>query len=191
MGIGQLIRRAFSRKERELRGRFERLARLPRDQAQKEFGRYLYDFCLDRAAAFVKEELARGDSPFRSMSSDVFFHEMLAVAFWLVDKEVSGGKKSLIPLLHDHYFRSFTPPEATPAARNGALLEKYGRYDSSWNDVTGHQDQFGLTVTQNIYGAAGDLKTRERTFWIITYAHNILDALEQLKRTWRDAGFKP
>jgi hypothetical protein len=184
MNIIEKIKEVFGRGPIVTREQAARLARLPQDQARKEFCAILYDHCVSRAAAFVTGELKRGDSPYAGMPPSPFFHEILAVTFWLVDKEVAGGKKNLLDELHDHYFRTFTGGESREE-RHTSLVKKYERYDDTWNEITGHLDEFGLCVVQNVFGSGESPRTRERTFWIIQYADNAVHSFSPLRKVWK------
>jgi len=167
-----------------------RIKRLQKDQAAKELGPVLYEECVRQATTFVQGELSRGDTPFKGISVATFFHEMLAVAFWIMDKEVAGGKHLLLKESHEVYFRSFNDPGTSSEERHAELVKKYEKYDDAWNEVTGHFDEFGLQVVHNMYGKAEDIKTRERTFWIIRYAHDIVKVCKPLRKMFRST-FKP
>jgi hypothetical protein len=182
-------RKITGRHEALSRERAERLRHMPKDQARRELGSILYELCVKHASEFVKDELQRGDSPFKGASSAALFHEMLAVTFWIVDREIGRGKKDLAADLHEHYFRSFSAHGTSPEERNRALLEKYQQYEFEWDDVSGHQDEFGLLVAQNIFGPETSDRTRERTFWIINYTHDVMDDITLLKKECRQAGF--
>jgi len=162
-----------------------RIKRLPKDQALKELGAVLYDECVKQATTFVQGELRRGDTPFKGMSAATFFHEMLAVTFWIMDKETAGGKQLLLKEFHDIYFRSFSAPGTSSDERHNELLKKYEKYDDAWNEITGHFDEFGLQVVHNMFGKGEDMKTRERTFWIIRYADDIVKVCKPLKKMFR------
>jgi len=168
-----------------------RLTRLPKDQALRELGSVLYEECVRQATAFVNGELRRGDTPFKGLSAATFFHEMLAVAFWVMDQEAAGGRQLLLKEFHDNYFRSFSAPGTSSDERHLELMKKYEKYDDAWNEVTGHFDEFGLQVVHNMYGKGEDMKTRERTFWVIRYADDIVKACKPLKKSWKDIGLAP
>jgi hypothetical protein len=121
------------------------------------------------------------------MSTSAFFHEILAVTFWLADKEIAAGKKTFMDELHDHYFRAFMGDE-TREQRRTTLLKKYERYEDTWNEITGHLDEFGLCVVRNIFGPEENTRTRERTFWIIQYADESSAAFSGLKEVWKKIG---
>jgi len=159
-----------------------RIKGLPKDQALKELGAVLYDECVKQATTFVQGELRRGDTPFKGISAAIFFHEMLAVTFWIMDQETAGGKQLLLKEFHDNYFRSFSMPETSSDERHSELVKKYEKYDDAWNEITGHFDEFGLQVVHNMFGKEEDMKTRERTFWVIRYADDIVKTCKPLKK---------
>jgi len=178
-------RKVTGRHEAMTREQAERIKRLPKDQARRELGTFLFELAVRHAIEFVKDDLQRSDPPFKGVPPEAVFHEMLAVTFWIMDKEVAGGNKVLIPELHDHYFRSYRKVADSPEALNQALGVKYKRYESEWDDVMGHQDEFGLCVAQHLFGTEPDMRTRERSFWVIRYAHDIADDLVPLKKMFR------
>ena len=127
----------------------------------------------------------------KGMSAATFFHEMLAVAFWVTDQEAAGGEKLLLKEFHDNYCRSFSTPDTSSDERHNELMKKYEKYDDAWNEVTGHFDEFGLQVVQNMYGKVEDIKTRERTFWVIRFADDVVKACKPLKKSWKTIGLAP
>lgn len=162
-----------------------RLARLPKDQALKELGQTLYDHCVKRTTEFVQGELKRPDSPYQGLTAATFFHEVLAVTFWIMDREVAGGKGKLLAELHENYFRSFSSPE-NGKQRNDCLIKKYQEYDDNWNEITGHLDEFGLGVVRNMFGKEENQRTRERTFWIIQYADESVKECSRIRKACKD-----
>ncbi|MHB8843759.1 MAG: hypothetical protein ACYC7L_03345 [Nitrospirota bacterium] len=163
----------------------ERIKRLPAGQARRELGVVLFELAVRHATEFVKEELRSSEPPFKDVPPETVFHEILAMTFWIMDREIAGGNKALIAELQDHYFRSFRNIAGTPEERGAELGAKYKQYEREWDDVTEHQDEFGLCVVHNICGTAASDRTRERTFWIIRYAHEIIDDFSLLKKTFR------
>jgi hypothetical protein len=184
------MRKLTGRHEALSREQTERIKRLPKDQARRDLGAALFELAVRHATEFVKDDLQRSDPPFKGVPPETVFHEMLALTFWIMDKEIAGGNKALAAELHDHYFRSYRNVAGSPEDRGKALDEKYKRYEYEWDDITGHQDEFGLCVAQNIFGAENSERTRERTFWIIRYVHDIADDLLPLKKLFK-AKFKP
>lgn len=187
MNVIEKIKKAFGRAPILTRDQVMRLRRMTKDQARRELGAVLYEQCVNRAMNFVNGELKRGDSPYRGASASVFFHEIVAVSFWIVDKEITGGKQGLLQELHNNYFRSFSSSDR-PEERHNFLMEKYEHYEDTWNEITGHLDEFGLCVVQNIFGKEESSRARERTFWIIQYADEIVNAFSVLRKPWKEIG---
>jgi hypothetical protein len=188
MGIIESIKRLLGKEQLVPHEQVKRLRRLPQDQARREMSAIFYEVSVKQASEFVKHQLGRGtDSPFHSMSAAALFHEMLAVTFWILDTEVAGGKRDLMQGLHDHYFRHFSA-SSLPEERHRNLMDKYAGYTGKWNEITGHQDEFGALVSYNIFGQEEDRLIRQRSFWIITYTHDTMRVIKPLKRLWSEAG---
>ena len=188
--ISWFKRKLTGRHDAMTREQAERIKRLSKDQARRELGAFLFELAVRHATEFVKDDLQRLDPPFKGVPPEAVFHEMLAVTFWIMDKEIAGGSKALAVELHDHYVRAYRNVVGSPDERGRVLGEKYKQYEREWDDVMGHQDEFGLCVAQNLFGAEPSMRTRERSFWVIRYAHEIVDDLSPLKKTFRSK-FKP
>jgi len=188
MSIVTMIRKFLGKPELLSKEQIERLKRLPKDQGQKELCAILYREGERRATEFVRYELKRGDSPYQGISAALFFHEMIAVTLWIIDKEITGGKLPLMNELHEHYFRAYTSLDHTPDDRQAALLKKYKGYEDTWNEISGHLDEFGLMVVHNIFGKEVNSRTRERTFWIIHYADETAKAFAPYKKVRKELG---
>lgn len=162
----------------------KRLRGLPASEARRELHAIFYEVSVKQASDFVKQQLGRGsDSPFHGMSAEALFHEMLAVTFWILDTEVAGGKRDIMQGIHDHYFRHFSAA-SLPEERHRELMDKYAGYTGTWNEVTGHQDEFGARILNNIFGKEDALLVRQRSFWIITYTHDTMKNIKPLKKLW-------
>ncbi|NTW58322.1 MAG: hypothetical protein HGA43_04060 [Nitrospirae bacterium] len=183
-------RKLTGRHEAMTRELAERIKRLPKDQARRELGSFLFELAVRHATEFVKDDLRRTDPPFKGVPPEAVFHELLAVTFWIMDNEIAGGSKALTAELHDHYVRTYRNVVGSPEERGRALGEKYKQYECEWDDVMGHQDEFGQCVAQNLFGAEPSMRTRERSFWVIRYAHDVADDCAPLKKMFR-AKFKP
>lgn len=190
MTLFDFFRRLASKTEREQHAQCIHLMNLPRDQRRLRTAEYLYDLCVRRAGAFVGDEKKKRDSPFSEATNAVLFHELLAVTFWLMDKNLFNEKGTLLPAVHDQYFRSFHSPD--PVEKRSALLaERYGVYRKEWDEISGHQDEFGLAVAQTVFGKEEHIRTRERVFWIVWYADDMMKLFGRMKKIWKAAGFKP
>ena len=188
MGIIESIQRLLGKEPLVPHEQVKRLRRIPEDQARKEMSAIFYEVSVKQASEFVKQELGRGsDSPFHGMSAAALFHEMLAVTFWILDTRVAGGKRDLMSGLHDHYFGHFSATNSSDE-RHRELMDKYTAYAGTWNEITGHQDEFGAQILSNLFGKEEGLLIRQRSFWIITYTHDTMRAIKPLKRMWSEAG---
>lgn len=164
-----------------------RIARLPREQARRELIDLLYDHCALRAGKFVKGELQRPESPYRGMTPAVLYDEILAVTFWIMDREAAGGKQELLKELHSHYLATLTS-SSERREKQEALNRKSHQYEDTWNEITGHLDEFGLQVVQNMFGKEENIMTRQRSFWIIQFADECATDFSKIKKTWKSAG---
>ncbi|MBI4699530.1 MAG: hypothetical protein HY758_11675 [Nitrospirae bacterium] len=154
---------------------------LPLEKAQKQLSRYLFDICVENALSFVKEEYSKAGSPFRGSHRHKLFHEMLAINFWLVDKNFSKASKAIIGEIHNLYNMAYAG-SGEYFIEPGSLEEKYKAYHELWNDVTGHQDLFGSKATKNIFGDAGVIPVEQTCFWIISHAHDSLKTFSEIKK---------
>lgn len=186
MSIVSKIRKLLNRPEFLNHEQVERIKRLPKNQAQKELCAILYRQSEKWVTAFVQEQLHRIDSPYQGVSVALFFHEMIVVTLWIMDREIAGGKLTMMELLHDDYFRVHATPGHSTKDRHAALLVKYQQYEDHWNEITGHLDEFGLCVVQNLFGKSESNRTRERTFWIIQYADDIVKRVSPIRRVWKE-----
>ena len=188
MGIIESIQRLLGKEPLVPHEQVKRLRRIPEDQARKEMSAIFYEVSVKMASEFVKHQFGRGsDSPFHGMSPAALFHEMLAVTFWILDTRIAGGKRDLMSGLHDHYFGHFSATNSSDE-RHRELMDKYTAYAGTWNEITGHQDEFGALVLRNIFGQEEDRLIRQRSFWIITYTHDTMRTIKPLKRLWSAAG---
>jgi len=186
MSIVSKIRKLLNRPELLSQEQVERIKRLPKNQAQKELCSILYRQSEKWVTAFVQEQLHRVDSPYQGISIALFFHEMIAVTLWIMDREIAGGKLAMMEHLHDDYFRVHTSLDHSTKDHHAALLVKYRQYEDHWNEITGHLDEFGLYVAQNLFGKDDNIRTRERTFWIIQYADEVGKKVSPIRRVWKE-----
>lgn len=192
MALLDLVRRLVSRTEREQHAKCLNLLALAhdRDRQRRETAAYLYNLCFHRTGAFIQEETRKRESPFSGASNAVLFHEILPMTFWLMDKKLFSGKKTLLPAVHEIYFHNFHSSEPAET-RTEELQKRYRVYGKEWDEISGHQDEFGLAVAQAIFGAEENIRTRERVFWIIWYADDLTKLFGRMKKIWKAAGFKP
>jgi hypothetical protein len=119
------IRKFTGRHDAMSREQAERIKLLPKDQARRELGAFLFELAVRHATEFVKDDLQRTDPPFKGVPPEAVFHEILAVTFWIMDNEIAGGSKALIAELHDHYVRTYRNVVGSSEERGRALGEKY------------------------------------------------------------------
>lgn len=186
MHIVTYLKRKITGRHQSMTGaQAERIARLQKEQARRELGAFLFEVAVHHATEFVKDDLMRSEAAFRGIPAETVFHEMLAVAFWVMDNEVAGGGKTLVPELHELYFRTYRNIPGSPDERSRTLGERYKQYANEWDDHTGHQDEFGLCVAQNLFGKEPSELTRSRCFWVIRYAHDVVNDIAPVKKTFR------
>jgi hypothetical protein len=182
MGIISLIKRLLPSRRRAL---LSRIKDLPAGRRLAELGAVFYNACLERAVQFVQDHIARLDSPFRGVPRERFFHEVMAVNFWVVERLLAGKQASLMERIYGIYESSFPVPRNGSGNVSGGLAKRHAVYSASWNDVTGHQDVFGLRVAEQIFGPGRTFPVPEASFWIISYTHEVMDDLAALIRLCR------
>jgi hypothetical protein len=190
MGLLEKIKGFFGKTSIVSEEQVRRLGHLPGEQARRELAGLLYDHCVRRAGKFVREELQRGDSPYRGTAPAVLYDEIMAVTLWIMDREAAGGRQELLAELQAHYLSTFTG-SGDRVERRDRLQRKFGQYEDSWNEITGHLDEFGLQVVKNIFGEEQNIRTRERTFWIIQYSDEAAGDFASVKKTWKAFGLRP
>lgn len=154
------------------------------EQRLARLSRIIYDACREHAAHFVADHAARHDSPFKGVSRELFFHEMMDVNLWVVARMLSGKKPRLLEQIYETYVIS-----SSVYGSSKMLHDTYARkqdiYNSSWNDVTGHQDVFGQKVAEQIFGPDRTFSVPETSFWIISYTYDVMDDLAELQALCR------
>lgn len=183
--IAALVKKIFNGKDSPLTSRLKAIQKLPHDRAEKELGRLMFDTCVDHALSFVEEEHSKAESPFRELHKHKLFHEMAVINFWLLDKKFSGTKKALTEEVHNFYSLAYGD-SAESFDGPDSLKDRYKIYNDSWNDINGHQDQFGLRATEFIFGNADGVPVEQTSFWIISYAHEILKTFTDIKQSCRN-----
>jgi hypothetical protein len=180
--ITALVKKVFNGKDNSHSGRLKAIRKLPRDGAQKELGRLLFDTCVDHALSFIKEEHSKTESLFSGLHKHKLFHEIVAINFWLVDKKFSRSNQSLIDEIHNLYSLAYGK-SAESIDGPDSLKDRYKIYHDSWNDVTGYQDQFGSRATEFIFGDVNAVPVEQTSFWIISHAHEALKTFSDIKRS--------
>jgi hypothetical protein len=163
--------------------RKERLSRVREcSEARRmdELGAFFYEESVEMAVRFVQEQIARGDdSPFRGVPKDRFFHEVVTVNFWALEKLFGAKHAGLVARVLDNYARFFhhSPKGNVPQW----IAERFTVYTGAWNDVTGHQDLFGRRVAEHIFPQGQAFSVPETSYWIIEYAHDVLDDFREMR----------
>lgn len=162
-----------------------RVRELPEGQRPVELAKLFLDECVRHAADFVRGQAARQESPFQGVPQDRFFHEVMTVNFWVLERLFEGKRFTLMDRVYEAYQTAFTVPRQGNGRNGGALAERYAAYNGAWNEVTGHQDEFGLRVAERIFGPGSAYPVREASFWIVSYTHDIMDDLGDLVKRCR------
>lgn len=169
------------------RKQFEGIKKLPAEEQVYRVGEIFYEECVRKASGFITGELRRKDSPFSAVSREKFFHEIMAVTMWLLDKTFEGKKRLFMDRIINMYSDYF---KFSPALDSQALRCRYSIYYESWNDVTGHQDIFGQMAAEKIFGESSNFSLHQSSFWIITYAYDTMNEFENLARQCRNMKIK-
>lgn len=182
MSIIASIRHLLPSKHKE---RLRRIREIPEERRADELSAVFYDESIARAARFVQEQIARGeDSPFCGAARDRFFHEIMAVNFWALEKIFGANQGMLVAHVVERYARFFHETGHRP----GWIEKRCAVYNKSWNDITGHQDGFGRAVAEHVFPGGQAFSVPETSYWIIEYAYEVLDALRGLRGLCRSQG---
>jgi hypothetical protein len=182
MNILSKLRQIFLREKGLEKGQFARLRQLPKDERNAELGIILHERCVKAAAAFVQQELARQDSPFKELSKTDFFHEMLVLNFWIFEKLFDDKKRSILDAMYRTYSSSFTWGwESSHKELLDSIQEKHRKYHSNWDELTGHQDLFGEKVTEILFKTKEGVPVTQTSYWIIDYTDKTLKEFQYIK----------
>lgn len=189
MGVLDVIKGLFSDKERGLREQVSRLNSLSAADAERELGLVLYNICVESASSFVNQELNRGDSPFRGLQKHKFFHEIALLTFWLAEKAVIGSRKNITEEILQNYLKSVNFHFLHNDGQE-AFHSRYKSYYSTWDDITGHQDLFGIKAAGYIFEEVNEKNSRpDITFWLILYSDETLKKLMSFRGLLKKSGF--
>ncbi|MEK6673111.1 MAG: hypothetical protein AABY42_06495 [Nitrospirota bacterium] len=190
MGALDFIKGLLSGKERGLREQVRGIRSLSGADAERELGLILYNICVESASSFVNQELNRGDSPFRGLQKHRFFHEIALLTFWLAEKGVIGNRKNITEEIQRNYLKSINFHLAHDDGQD-AFHSRYKSYYSTWDDVTGHQDLFGMKAAGYIFEEIKEESNRpDITFWLIVYSDDTLKKLIRFKRLLKESGVR-
>ena len=112
-----------------------------------------------------------------------FFQEIMILNYWILDNAVSKNKKAAVfDEVYSKYFELFNVTFKREEEL-ASLLERHGAYYDSWNEITGHQDKFGLKAAEFIFDKNGDIpRIAEVSFWIISYTHSAMKAFRDMNK---------
>jgi len=159
----------------------ESLLQLSPEDRNTGIGAILHDTCVRNAAGFVQQELGKEDSPFRSLNKTDFFHEILILNFWMVDKLFR--KEAMLDAVCRTYSTAFDwGPEFCREELLKSISEKHGHYTATWSDETGFQNVFGEKVTEILFGRKEGIRVHESSYWIISHTDKTLKGLTQIKK---------
>lgn len=189
MGLVSIIKRILPGGDAAHKALIRELKGLPKDKLPEALSAGLHNLCLKYATEFVHEEINKPDSPFKNSHKSNFFHEMAIVNYWIVDKVLSGKKKTIMERLHNNYFKYFHIKDAE-TENNRLLNDRYAIYHQNWDDDIGDHKEFGLKVAENIYGEGKEYPGEIASFWIIFYTDSTIKKFENLRSALKSAKIK-
>jgi len=172
-------------KERGLKtDELQKLASLEGQERADELHALLYEYAFQNAARFVHDELRRHESPMKDLQRHLFFNEMLVINFWMVEKVFLHYLGSLAVKMHSHYFG--TLPDIDE--RTVALQNRIKTYNLCWDEFTGHHDEFGLKVGEQLFTIDAEFPVKQVSFWIISYVDDSLKSFRSIRKQLLDSG---
>lgn len=184
--ISSYIKKFFPGKDPVWKKRLRELKKMEPGHVQKQLAFILYDECLRSAAKFVHVEIKREDSPFKGLTEYSLFHEIMIINFWIVDKVFSGKKRDLLMneiynAYNNSYFPSYGHAQAVDFNSLSAIFKKYY---SAWDELSGHQDNFGVKAGERIC-ESNNIKapSYQISFWMISYADDTMKTFEKIRTT--------
>lgn len=165
------VRRVFAGRPRLERDLFQELACLPHGERLPRLAEFLHDRCVESAGRFVTEEHNRAYSPFRSVSQSRLFQELLIVNFWILETAFAARGADLMSLVFNRYGCTYVwVRDASRERMLESMQERFRVYTASWNEITGHQDQFGECATDFVFGGRPETEGAQAAFWLISHA---------------------
>ncbi|TAN45739.1 MAG: hypothetical protein EPN22_01740 [Nitrospirae bacterium] len=186
--VKHFAKKILSREYRQLCRQVEGLKALPVEDAYEKAGDMLHQLCIRKAAEFVKDAQARDESPFKDLHEHDFFHEMLIVDLWMADKVFSGKRKAVAESLHKQYERVFYLSGHADKSLD-EMRRKFEMYTDTWCDITGHQDEFGLAVSKNLFGSR-EFKAPYTSFWIVWHADEMRKNFVEIRKLMKGLSAK-
>lgn len=184
--ISSFIKKIFQGREHVWEKRLRDLKNVQHDQLHKDLAFILYDECLRSAAKFVHVETKTEHSPFQGLTESNFFQEVMIINFWIIDKVFSGNKRELLMNeIYNAYNNSYFPSYGHAKAIDfNSLSVIFKKYYSAWDDLSGHQDQFGIKAGERICESDNiKVPSAQISFWIISYADDTMKTFDKIKRT--------
>ena len=183
MGAVKFIRKFFNNGGIIQKKKHLTLKDLSGEHLNQKLGSLFHDMCVKRAAGFVKDELNKNDSPFKGVPKSKLFQEIMILNYWILDNAVSKNKKAAVfDEVYSKYFELFNVTFKREEEL-ASLLERHRAYYDSWNEITGHQDKFGLKAAEFIFDKNGDIpRIAEGSFWIISYTHSAMKAFRDMNK---------
>lgn len=183
------VRKIIPGEYKKLYQQIRKIHDLPEDNRREQLATVLHNECVKAAGSFVQQELQKKDSPFLGADKTDFFHEIVALNFWVIDKTVAGKKKVIMTKLHEQYYKSFFFKGSFEEEMQ-FLHDRYKVYHEYWDEVTGHQDEYAEKVAVNIFGRDKTFPVPQVCFWIISYTFEMIDKYSDIRRLCRDAKIK-
>ena len=152
-------------------------------------GLLLHDMCVRHASEFIDEELFKGESVFRGLRKQSFLLEMTVLNYWIAGKVVLGGKSAVSELTGS----CPSIPEGAIAGEDGAafLARRCGIYRELWDEDIGDYQDFGMRVSEYLFGKDADDELKERAgFWIILYTDKVMKDFLKVTNICRRAGLR-
>lgn len=187
MGLFSWLR-LHNKRNRGVREELLKIKDLPDVARIEKLGGILHHFCVEYAAGFVQEQLRRGkDSQFLELDKGRFFHEMLLLNYWLVDRVMVGKDKTLLDEIRKQYLLSFhhlsgmeSPDDLTH------LEERFAAFSDTWDDLTGHQDIFAEKFAQYLFAGEKNYHLPSVAFLVITHATDMEQYVMDFKTICRE-----
>lgn len=163
------------------------------ERFREEFSRILHDLLVRHSAEFITDALSRKESPFHGLEKGHFFHEMMAINLWALQKVFPKPKHDITADVHRQYAKTFHPEDGPAALYSlDAFLAKCRKYRNTWDDHTGHQDRFGQQAGEYLFGAGSEVpRGHEVSFWIVSYTDSLLKKLRDLRKKCAAADLSP
>jgi len=177
MKVSGLLKRFFNNGSDASEKKSATAPDFPAENTRRESAALLHEACVKYAVDFIIEELNKKDSPFKDVPRYRFFREMMILNYWLLDKKAQKNKKAyFFDEICDKYSELFGA-SSDRQKEIDSILERHKAYYDSWNDITGHQDVFGLKAAEFIFDSEKNIpRMEEVSFWIISYAHSAMKA---------------